>query len=148
MKSGSLLTAFCLVGEGPCHSSSAPCLPTTSNNLQKPTKANSTICTSLYWSAFVSLLLLFSKRQDVGSADTPYTDCSPRVAVQINVQASSNRWIADGCIGAMRYFSQTTDSGVLFPASAAVSVKDSDILSDIAKHCESYSRGLIQTFFH
>lgn len=94
------------------------------NHLQQPTKAhkgNSTICAGLYWGAFFSRLLYSpnSKMWDpsIRLRPTPAHALLSRLMRKHHL----NRWIPDGCIGAIGYFSQTTDSGILFPDSAAVS---------------------------
>lgn len=95
-------------------------------NLQQPSKvqeANGTACTGLYWSAFVFLLPYSpnSKMLDLSIYLRPTT--AHALLSRLMRRHHLNRWIPDGCIGAIRYFSQTTDSGILFPVSAAVSEK-------------------------
>lgn len=94
-----------------------------SNQLRQPQKSykpNSTICAGLCWSTFVFLLLYSPNSKVWDLSICPWATAAHTLLSRLMHKHQLNRWIPDGCIGAIRYLSQTTDSGVLFPVTAAL----------------------------
>lgn len=98
-------------------------LPFVSNQLRQPQKSykpNGTICAGLCWSTFVFLLLYSPNSKVWDLSICPRPTAAHALLSRLMHKHRLNRWIPDGCIGAIRYLSQTTDSGVLFPVTAAL----------------------------
>lgn len=115
-------TAFYSIKAKSFVNSPAP-LSFVSNQLQQPQKSykpNGTICADLCWSTFVFLLPYSPNSKVWDLSICPRPPAAHALLSRLMHKHQLNRWIPDGCIGAIRYLSQNTDSGVLFPVTAAL----------------------------